>query len=97
MKIKFFIVNFLFDTYEHLNTTLLYGKDEIKFDDVFDALMNNEVRKKDQRAHRDSTLEAFTLRGRNSTRKCRGRGKSLSKSRGRSTSRRHLDKCAYCH
>ena len=36
------------DTYDHLITTLLYGKDEIKFDDVSYALTNNKYRKKDR-------------------------------------------------
>ena len=51
------LLNFLPDTYEHLTTTLLYGKDEIKFNDVSNALMNNEVWKKDQHANRDLTSE----------------------------------------
>ena len=40
-------LNSLPDTYDHLTTTLLYGKDKIKFNDVSNALINNEVRKKD--------------------------------------------------
>ena len=31
------LLNSLHDTYEHLTTTLLYGKDEIKFNDVSNA------------------------------------------------------------
>ncbi|TXG70659.1 hypothetical protein EZV62_005594 [Acer yangbiense] len=52
------VVKFLAYTYEHLTTTLLYGKDEVKFIDVSNALVNNEYRKKDQLDHRDSTSEA---------------------------------------
>ncbi|KAF3441516.1 hypothetical protein FNV43_RR15430 [Rhamnella rubrinervis] len=36
------------ESYEHLTTTLLYEKDEVKFVDVFNALVNNEYRKNDQ-------------------------------------------------
>lgn len=42
------LLNSLSDTYEHLTTTLLYGIDEIKFDDMSNALINNEYRKKDK-------------------------------------------------
>ena len=69
MKLRlFFFFNSLPDTYEHLTSTLLYGKDEIKFNDVSNALTNNEVRMKDQHVHRDSTSEAFTTRGRSCAR-----------------------------
>ena len=37
------LLNFLLDTYEYLTTTLLYDKDEINFNDISNALMNNEV------------------------------------------------------
>ena len=40
------LLNYLPDTYDHLITTLLYGKNEIKFDDVSNALMNNEYRRR---------------------------------------------------
>ena len=56
------LLNSLPDTYEHLTTTLLYGKDKIKLNDISNALMNNVVRKKDQHAHRNSNSEAFTIR-----------------------------------
>ena len=66
------LLNSLPDTYEHLTTTLLDGKDEIKFNNFSNALMNNEVWKKDQHAPRDSTLEAFTARGKSSTQNMEG-------------------------
>ena len=92
-------LNYLLDTYEHLTTTLLYGKDEIKFNDVFNALMNNEGRKKDQHAHWETSLDAFTVRDKTSTRISRGRWKSHSKLREKSFDRRQLakDECAYYH
>ena len=42
------LLNYLPDMYDHLITTLLYGKDEIKFDDVSNALVNNEYCEKDK-------------------------------------------------
>lgn len=55
------LLNSLPDIYDHLITTLLYGKDEIKFDDVSNALTNNEYRKKDKQAHRDTISEALIV------------------------------------
>ena len=54
-------MNSLPDIYDHLITTLLYGKDEIKFDDVSNALTNNEYHKKDKQAHRDTVSEALIV------------------------------------
>nr|TKR74783.1 hypothetical protein D5086_0000291950 [Populus alba] len=54
------LLNSLPDTYEHLVTTLLYGKEKIKFIDVSNALVNNEYQKKDQIVHKESTSEALT-------------------------------------
>ena len=51
------------DTYDHLITTLLYRKDEIKFDDVSNALTNNEYRMKDKQAQRDTMSEALIVKG----------------------------------
>ena len=49
------------NTYDHLITTLLYGKDEIKFDDVSNALTNNDYRKKDKQVQRDMMTEALIV------------------------------------
>uniref|UniRef100_A0A5B7BZN6 Retrovirus-related Pol polyprotein from transposon TNT 1-94 n=1 Tax=Davidia involucrata TaxID=16924 RepID=A0A5B7BZN6_DAVIN len=38
------LLNSLPDSYDHLTSTLLYGKDKIRFDDVSNALVNNEYR-----------------------------------------------------
>ncbi|TXG55684.1 hypothetical protein EZV62_020940 [Acer yangbiense] len=104
------LLNSLPDTYEHLTTTLLYGKDEVKFIDVSNALVNNEYRKKDQLDHRDSASEALTVaRGRTNNRRSgvpsergrsrsKSRGPSHSKPKGESSFRRPAkDECAYCH
>ena len=91
------LLNSLPDTYEHLITTLLYGKDKIKFDDVCNALMNNEYRKKDQQVHRDSA-EALVVRGRSEEKKFGKKGKSRSKSRGKEGEKKipAKDECAFC-
>lgn len=96
------LLNSLPESYEHLTTTLLYGKDEVKFVDVSNALVNNEYRKKDQHENKDSTSEALVAtRGRQSNKSggLNNRGRSRSKSRGEDSSRRCLakDECAYCH
>ena len=57
------LLNSLPDTYDHLITTLLYGKDEIEFDDVLNALTNNEYRKKDKQAQRDTLIEVLIVKG----------------------------------
>ena len=55
------LLNSLPDTYDHLITTLLYGKDEIKFDDVSNVLTNNDYRKKDKQVQRDTMTEALIV------------------------------------
>ncbi|XP_028124702.1 putative receptor-like protein kinase At3g47110 [Camellia sinensis] len=92
------LLNSLPDSYDHLTTTLLYGKEKIKYVDVANALVNNEFRRKDKYANRDSASEALTVRGRTNSRRYIGRGKSHSKSRGKSSDRRRLakDECAAC-
>ena len=91
-------------TQEHLTTTLLYSKDEINFNDVSNALVNNEVKKKDQHDHRNTPSEASTARGRKM--KDGKRWNSRSKSRdnfdesgGKHVDRRQIakDECAYYH
>ena len=55
------LLNSLPNTYDHLITTLLYGKDEIKFDDVSNAFTNNDYRKKDKQVQRDMMTEALIV------------------------------------
>ena len=59
----FLLLNSLSDTYDHLITTLLYGKYEIKFDDVSNALTNNEYHMKDKQAQRDTMFEVLIVKG----------------------------------
>ena len=94
------LLNSLPETYDHLTTTLLYGKDEVKFSDVSNALVNNEYRRKDQFDHTDTTPEALTVsRGRTNNRKSdKSSGRGRSRSKGESSWRRPAkDECAYCH
>ena len=56
------LLNSLPDNYDHLITALLYGKDEIKFDDVSNALTNNEYRMKDKQVQRDTMIEALIVK-----------------------------------
>ena len=55
--------NSLLDNYDHIITTLLYGKDKIKFDDVSNVLTNYEYCKKDKQAQRDMTIVALIVNG----------------------------------
>ena len=48
------------DTYDHLITRLLYGNDEIKFDDVSHVLTGNQYRMNDKQAYRDIVSKALT-------------------------------------
>ena len=58
-------------------------------------MVNTEFRRKDKYAHRDSASAAMTVRGRTNNRRYIGRGKSCSKSRGKSSDRRRLEKDEY--
>ena len=76
------LLNSLLDTYDHLITTLLYWKNEIKFNDVANTLTNNEYRKKDKQAYMDTSCEALVIRGMSKHKKSSRRGRSRSKSKG---------------
>ena len=90
------LLNSLPDTYDYLITTLLYRKNEIKFNDVSNALTNNEYRKKDKQAYMDTSSEALTVKGRFEHKKSGRRGRSHSKSK-RSTKRKFgKDECVFC-
>ena len=91
------LLNSLPESYEFLVTTLLHGITNIDFEDVSNALMNNEVRKKEKEAYQDSGSNVLTARVGTSTWKKGEHGKSRSKSRGRLDNWRKLDKneCAY--
>ena len=84
------LLNSLPESYEFLVTILLHGITNIDFEDVSNALINNEMRKKEKEAYQDSSSNVLTARGRTSTLKKNERGKSRSKSRGRSDNWRKL-------
>ena len=70
------LLNSLLEFYEFFVTTLLHGIIDLEFEDVSNALMNNELRKKDNEAYQDSNSNVLTTHGRTSTWKKSERGKS---------------------
>ncbi|KAM2047258.1 hypothetical protein ACFX1T_005942 [Malus domestica] len=92
------LLNSLPDSYEHFVTTIMHGKETVKFEDMSNALMNYEMRHRDK--NHDSTSEALFVRGRSSERiSSSSRKKSQSRPRGNSKGRKTLemDECAFCH
>ncbi|KAM0995986.1 hypothetical protein ACFX2C_006047 [Malus domestica] len=92
------LLNSLPDFYEHFVTTIMHGKETVKFEDMSNALMNYEMRHRDK--NHDSTSEALFVRGRSSERiSSSSRKKSQSRPRGNSKGRKTLemDECAFCH
>ncbi|KAM1552053.1 hypothetical protein FF1_044132 [Malus domestica] len=91
------LLNSLPDSYEHFVTTIMHGKETVKFEDVSNALMNYEMRHRDK--NHDSTSEALFVRGKSSERRfSSSRKKSQSRPRGNSKGRKPLemDQCAFC-
>ena len=82
------LLNFLPGEYIHLTTTLLYGKDNVTFDDVCSVLYNSKTTKKDRKDCKDTVAEVLTARSRSQS--CKP-GK-MSKSKRRPAK----DKCAFC-
>ncbi|KAL4272870.1 hypothetical protein GQ457_13G029760 [Hibiscus cannabinus] len=79
------------DEFEHLETTLLHGKDEVTLKEVTAALYSYELRKKTKMESKYNAAEAMVARGRSKSQKPKMRGRSKSKSRlGK-------DECAFCH
>ncbi|KAE8709887.1 Tubulin beta-2 chain [Hibiscus syriacus] len=79
------------DEFEHLETTLLHGKDNVTLKDVTAALYSYELRKKTKKESKYEAAEAMVARGRSKSQKPKWRGRSKSKSRlGK-------DECAFCH
>ena len=89
------LLNSLPNTYDYLITTLLYRKNEIKFNDVSNALTNNEYRKKDKQAYMDTSSEALTIRGKSEHKKFGRRGRSRSKSKGSTKRKFGKDECVF--
>lgn len=78
----------LHDEYEHLETTLLHGNDEVSLREVCSALYSYEQRKREKQKGGEG--EALFVRGRpqSQTRTKKGRSKSRS--------RPSKDECAFC-
>jgi hypothetical protein len=74
-----------------------YVEDTLKFDDVSNALTNDEYRRKDKQAHSGSS-GALIVRGRSESKKPSGRNCSASRKRGTSSNRKFpaKDECAFC-
>ena len=89
-KTMLLIASFL-DELDHLCITLIHGKEKLSFEEVCSVMLNYEIWKKDQREHRDESVEALIVRGHNQNKKWETRGKVTSKSRlGK-------DECAFFH
>ncbi|KAE8654946.1 hypothetical protein F3Y22_tig00117034pilonHSYRG00285 [Hibiscus syriacus] len=81
----------LSDEFEHLETTLLHGKDNVTLKDVTAALYSYELRKKTKKESKYEVAEAMVARGHSKSQKPKWRGRSKLKSRlGK-------DECVFCH
>ena len=92
------LLNSLPDQYDHLSTTLLYGKKTISYEKVESVMSNNTIRKQDIHDTRDNpSSDVLTIRGRPEDKKYRSKGKSISKSKSASSNRKLAkDQCSYC-
>ena len=61
------LLNSLPESYEFLVTILLHGITNIDFEDVSNALVNNEMRKKENETYQSSSSNVLTAHGRTST------------------------------
>ncbi|KAL2653417.1 hypothetical protein R1flu_021545 [Riccia fluitans] len=84
---------------EHLVQTLMYGKDQLSFDDVYSALLLEDSRKmvrKTKAAYTALTVERGRTHERSRNDKARGGLKGRSKSRGRSQHDKKEIECWKC-
>ncbi|KAE8693200.1 Cellulose synthase-like protein D2 [Hibiscus syriacus] len=78
------------DEFEHLETTLLHGKDNVPLK-MYTALYSYELMKKTKKDSKYEAAEAMVARGRSKSQNPKWRGRSKSKSiLGK-------DECAFCH
>ena len=84
------LLNSLPESYDHLGTTLLYGKDVVKYENVSSALLGNEQR---QREKGNSSLNALLARGRNEKLDQGGRSNSPNKFIPRDLAKVRCHKC----
>jgi len=79
------------DEFEHLETTLLHGKENVSLDAVCSALYSYELRQHEKRKNKSAVGdEALVARGRHQNQKNGNKGRSKSKSRVAK------DECAFC-
>ena len=81
------------DEFEHLETTLLHGKENVSLDGVCSALYSHELRKQNKMKNKSTTSEKpLVVRGRQQSQTKGRRGRS--KSKGRAIAK---DECAFYH
>ncbi|KAM7477355.1 hypothetical protein LguiA_025568 [Lonicera macranthoides] len=73
------LLNSLSESYDHLTTTRIHGKEKVTYDLVSSAVLANEKCLKERG---ESNSDALFIRGRSDEKKQENRGKSRSKSRG---------------
>ena len=63
------LIGSLLDELDHLCIALIHGKEKLSFEEVYSALLNYEIQKKNQREHQDELVEALTVRRRSQNHK----------------------------
>ena len=65
------------EDYKTFSLTLINSKQSLDYNEIFSALINHELRKKDKESSNSTSAEALTVRGRSFSRKGKGgRGRS---------------------
>ncbi|PHT38518.1 Potassium transporter 5 [Capsicum baccatum] len=86
------LLSFILDEFEHLETMLLYGKENVSLDVVCSSLYSHELRKQDKMKTKSTTSEeALVARGHQQSQAKRRRRRSKSKDRAVAK-----DECAFC-
>jgi len=81
------------DEFEHLETTLLHGKENVSLDAVCSALYSHELRKHNKMKTKSTTSEEASVAKGRQQRQTKGR-RGRFKSKGRAVAK---DECAFCH
>ncbi|KAL1564751.1 retrovirus-related pol polyprotein [Salvia divinorum] len=79
------------DEFDHLETTLLHGKENVSLDIVCSALYSHELKKTDKMKGKAVTDEALVARDRQQSRSKERRGRSKLKRKAAK------DECAFCY
>ena len=93
-KALILLSSFYDEDYETFFLTLINGKHSLGYNEVFSALVNHELRRKDKESSSNISANVLTIRGRSTNQKDKG-DPSISKSRA---DFRDLKKnlCAFC-